>query len=243
MTGDSKQIVSNQVGVHEHLNHKVERHLLHPFQKPIAAHTQHVFDELNDHVKQWQGPVILDACCGVGESSQHLAAMFPDALVVGIDKSACRISKGIKQEAKGRYVLARADLNDLWRLIWAAQWPVTRQYILYPNPWPKSEHLGRRWHGAGVFPYILATGGILTVRSNWPIYVAEFAEAVTLAGLPTSSRPFPQAGNQPEPITPFERKYWLSGHSSTELEIDLTDYHPPAWLVQTKPQLNNSPLS
>lgn len=239
MAGDSKQIVSNQNGIHEHLSSKVERHLQHAFRKPIADHTQAVFYELNEHVQQWQGPVILDACCGVGESTKQLAKRYPEALVIGVDKSACRISKGINQETNGRYLLARADLNDLWRLIWAAGWPVARQYILYPNPWPKSEHLGRRWHGAGVFPYILAAGGVLTVRSNWAVYVEEFVAALELAGISARCQPYPaDAASQPEPMTPFERKYWASGHASTELEVDLAAFQAPKWLLETKPKLN-----
>lgn len=230
MAGDSKQIVSNQTGVHDDLDKKVARHLEHPFRKPIAEHTQAVFDELNEQVQSWQGPLIFDACCGVGESTKNLAAANPDALVVGIDKSANRIGKGLQSDGTGQYLLARADLNDLWRLACWANWPVTEQYILYPNPWPKSEHLGRRWHGAPVFPYIVALGGTLTVRSNWHLYVEEFSQALTQMGLSTQMSPYPASGQQPEPMTPFERKYWNSGHSSVQLQVKLTSATLPDWI-------------
>ncbi|MBD1390110.1 SAM-dependent methyltransferase [Neiella sp. HB171785] len=233
MAGNSKQIVSNQPSVHEHLAGKVNRHLSHPFKKPVAEHTLGVFRQLNEQVQQWQGPVILDACCGVGESTKVLAACYPDSLVVGIDKSACRIDKGLQQAGDGHYVLARADLNDLWRLVWAANWPLSRQFILYPNPWPKAEHLGRRWHGAGVFPYILAAGGVLTVRSNWHIYIEEIAQAMTIAGLAAKPAPYPTAAAV-EPMTPFERKYWQSGHDSTQVEVDLAGYQAPQWLQDSR---------
>ncbi|GGA80242.1 hypothetical protein GCM10011369_22730 [Neiella marina] len=236
MAGNSKLIVSNQPGVHEHLADKVQRHFKHPFRKPVAEHTLDVFQQLNEQVQQWPGSVILDACCGVGESTKVLAAQYPDSLVVGIDKSACRIGKGLQQEGGGHYVLARADLNDLWRLIWAANWPLSRQFILYPNPWPKAEHLGRRWHGAGVFPYILAAGGILTVRSNWHIYVDEMVQAMALAGLTVQAQPYPHDDGV-EPMTPFERKYWQSGHASTQLAVDLSRYQAPEWLLQSRSAL------
>ena len=230
MGGDSKAIISNQTGVHEGLAKKVQRHLAHPFQKPMAKHTQTVFDELNEQVQVWSGPLIFDACCGVGESTKNLAAANPDALVIGIDKSANRIGKGLQVSGQGQYLLARADLNDLWRLAYWAKWPVSQQYLLYPNPWPKSEHLGRRWHGAPVFPYILALGGQLTVRSNWHLYVEEFAQALEIAGLSSQVKPYPASGDT-EPMTPFERKYWNSGHSSVQLEIDLAPFQVPSWLL------------
>lgn len=231
MAGDSKAIVSNQNGVHDDLAKKVLRHLERPFQKPIAEHTQAVFDELDTQVKAWGGPIIFDACCGVGESTKQLAQANPHALVVGIDKSANRIGKGLQEAGQGQYLLARADLNDLWRLAYWAGWQVAEQYILYPNPWPKSEHLGRRWHGAPVFPYILALGGVITVRSNWHLYVEEFVEAMALAGIDAQLEPYPAAGvAPPEPMTPFERKYWNSGHTSMQVRANLADYQGPAWL-------------
>ena len=229
MSGDSKAIVSNQTGIHDDLAHKVARHLERPFLKPIAAHTQQIVDELNRHVQAWQGPVIFDACCGVGESTKRLAELNPQALVIGIDKSANRISKGLQQSGKGHYLLARGDLNDVWRMAYQAQWPVIEQYLLYPNPWPKSEHLGRRWHGAGVFPYILALGGKLTVRSNWLLYVEEFAEALQQAGLSPLQMSYPNQGDCPEAMTPFERKYWNSGHQSHQLIVDLVGFQVPDW--------------
>jgi tRNA G46 methylase TrmB len=112
----------------------------------------------------------------------------------------------------------QADLNDFWRLAFEAGWQPTHHYLLYPNPWPKAKHIGRRWHGAPVFPFIVKLGGILEVRSNWDIYVKEFARALELAGQPAVV----EAYESDSAITPFERKYWASGQSSTRLKIALT---------------------
>ncbi len=216
---NSRSITTNQNGEHEKLAEVVTKHLNHDFQKPIAAHTQAVFDELDAAVKAFAGPVILDACCGVGESTKVLSSMHPEALVIGIDKSAHRLERHPAGEGSkaGHYILARADLNDFWRLAVAANWPVTHQYILYPNPWPKAKHLQRRWHGAAVFPYIVKLGGRLEVRSNWQTYVAEFASALKLAGHECDVMPY----HSEQAMTPFERKYWLSGQSSYRLCLDL----------------------
>jgi tRNA G46 methylase TrmB len=82
--------------------------------------------------------------------------------------------------------------------------------VLYPNPWPKIGHLARRWHGHAIFPSIVALGGTLECRSNWKIYVEEFALALTQL----TQQPVQAELYQPEQtITPFEQKYLDSGHA------------------------------
>lgn len=218
---NSRSIVSNQAGIHEKLDEIVNKHLSAEFKKPIAAHTQAAFDEVNEKVKAFNGPLILDSCCGVGESTANLAKLHPEALVVGIDKSSHRLDKHdvqYKQSDSGQYILVQADLNDFWRLAVAANWQPSHHYLLYPNPWPKSKHIQRRWHGAAIFPYIVKLGGLLEVRSNWDIYVKEFARALELTSHICEVQPY----HSDDAITPFERKYWASGQQSHRLIIDLT---------------------
>lgn len=217
---NSRSITTNQQGLNEKLDEVVIKHLKAEFKKPIAAHTQEAFDQVNERVQAFSGAVILDSCCGVGESTANIAKLHPDALVIGIDKSAHRIDKHdveYKQTEFGQYILVRADLNDFWRLVVNAKWSVSHHYLLYPNPWPKAKHLGRRWHGAAVFPYIIQIGGLLEVRSNWQTYVDEFARALCLAGHVTQVSPYSAA----HAVTPFERKYWASGQQSHRLQIQL----------------------
>ena len=54
ITGDSKAIVTNQPGVHEKLVEIVNKHIAHPSQKPIQAHTQQAFDEINEIVQAFR---------------------------------------------------------------------------------------------------------------------------------------------------------------------------------------------
>ncbi|CAH9053759.1 tRNA (guanine-N(7)-)-methyltransferase [Pseudoalteromonas holothuriae] len=217
---NSRSIVSNQPSLHEKLDEIVNKHLVAEFKKPIAAHTQHAFDEVNARVQAFNGPIILDSCCGVGESTANLAKLHPNALVIGIDKSSHRLNKHdveYKQSESGQYILVQADLNDFWRLAVDAKWQPTHHYLLYPNPWPKAKHVQRRWHGAAVFPFIVKLGGCLEVRSNWDIYVKEFARALQLAGYPVPVTAY----HSDTAITPFERKYWASGQSSMRLVVQL----------------------
>ncbi|MCX2769541.1 MULTISPECIES: tRNA (guanine(46)-N(7))-methyltransferase TrmB [unclassified Pseudoalteromonas] len=217
---NSRSITTNQQGLHEKLDEIVTKHLTAEFKKPIAAHTQSAFDEVNARVQAYNGPIILDSCCGVGESTANLAKRHPDALVIGIDKSAHRLDKHdveYKQTEQGQYILVQADLNDFWRLALEANWQPSHHYLLYPNPWPKAKHIQRRWHGSAVFPFIVKLGGKLELRSNWDIYVKEFARALALSGVDVEV----EAYESDEAITPFERKYWASGQSSTRLVVTL----------------------
>lgn len=217
---NSRSISSNQAGLNEKLEEVVLKHLKCDFKKPIAAHTQAAFDEINQKVQSFNGPIVLDSCCGVGESTANIAHLHPNALVIGVDKSAHRLEKHdieYQQTETGQYILVRADLNDFWRLVVSSQWRISHHYLLYPNPWPKAKHLGRRWHGAPVFPFILKIGGCLEVRSNWQTYVEEFAMALRLAGKETNVELY----NADIAMTPFERKYWASGQQSWRLKLEL----------------------
>ncbi len=212
MFANSRTISSAQTDIHEHLAERVQRHLAEPFRKPIGAPSQRSFD---DAIEAWQRaggqPLIIDAGCGVGESTLRLAMAYPDHFVIGVDQSEKRLTAGKdwwEGDMPGNFHWARADLVDVWRLLQQDTVPVARHYVLYPNPWPKIGHLGRRWQGHAVFPALAACGDYLECRSNWKIYIDEFAAALSMVGRPASVEAW-----QPETaMTPFERKYGASGH-------------------------------
>lgn len=227
--GDSKAIITNQTGIHEKLIDVVKKHLSHPFKKPYQPHTQQAFKEMDALVQAFlqatpDGEIILDACCGVGQSSRILAQQNPQALVIGVDKSAHRINRNVEgfTQEKGysaqNYHLVRADLNDFYRLVKAANWPVTKHYILYPNPWPKSKHLQRRWHGSAVFPQMTSIGNTLILRSNWRLYLEEFQQAAEQIALHGELSQVNVAEEQA--LTPFEAKYQASGQVCWQLTLN-----------------------
>ena len=212
MTTASRPIFSAQTGVHQGLPQLLARHLAQPFRRPIAAHNRLAFDA---SLRAWQAagapPLILDAGCGVGLSTLHLASQFPDHFVIGIDQSADRLARNTHWPGAlpENCLRLRADLVDYWRLLLAAGVRPVRHYVLYPNPWPKIGQLGRRWHGHPVFPALVALGGAFECRSNWRIYIEECAAALSqLTGRAVATEAYAPAS----PITPFERKYLASGH-------------------------------
>lgn len=211
---------SAQQGVHEALADCVRKHLEHPFRKPCTDYNRAA---LTVALAGWDGraPLILDAGCGVGHSTIQLARAHPGHWVIGVDQSEDRLTRRKPYPdalLPTNMIFVRADLVDFWRLLDEAGLRLARHYILYPNPWPKIGHLGRRWHAHPVFPWIPRLGGVLECRSNWGVYIEEFALALGLV----LGREVPWARFEAEsPLTPFERKYRDSGQTLYRLGIDL----------------------
>ncbi|QTF93322.1 SAM-dependent methyltransferase [Halomonas sp. BM-2019] len=201
MHASSRSISTNQSGPHEDLARRVARALAHPLRKPVVEHTRAAFESAS----AWL-------------ATRRLAARFPDQAVIGVDRSESRLGRE-HGPLPDNALLVRADLVDFWRLVLADGWRPARHYLLYPNPYPKAAHLKLRWQGHPILPVILALGGRLELRSNWRLYVEEFALAVTQAtGLPAAVQPHEP---QDEFLTPFEQKYHASGQTLWKLVVEL----------------------
>jgi len=227
--GDSNRIRSAQVGPHPHLVAVVRRHLDTSWRQPLHTPSVAVFHAVAALLRPGEERrLVLDSGCGTGASSRLLAQRHPGDVVLGLDRSAHRLSRvGAERvpRREGDVIWARTDLPTFWRLAMASGWRCRSHYLLYPNPWPKPAHLRRRWHGHPVFPVLLSLGGVLDLRSNWHVYVDEFALALALAGFPGASV---ECFRAPVPLTLFERKYAASGHPlwrcRTTLEVPTSVY-------------------
>ena len=211
MFANSSLVRSDQVQVHPRLAEVVARHLHQTFRRTPSEAGRRAFDNIVECLRR--APFVLDAGCGTGTSTFVLALRHPDRIVLGVDKSAVRLAVGMRSiesgEAPRNALLLRCDLVDFWQLAAAAQLRCERQYLLYPNPWPKPDQLKRRWHAHPVLPSMLALGGEVEMCTNWPVYADEFAAAMTMAGIEARCEPLAVA----DPLTPFERKYSASGHA------------------------------
>ena len=209
----------------------VHRHRQHDYLRPIAVNNQRVFEALHSLLALSALPLILDSGCGDGASTVTLAGNNPQALVIGIDKSAHRLRRYALDGniyRQGNLILARADVVDIWRLAAAAGWSPQRHVIYYPNPWPKQKHRSRRWYAHLVFPFLMRLGGELEVRSNWSTYIREFSSALQTCNQPHRITTLTTRG--PDSASPFERKYLASGHDLLRLT---------AWLQQSTNQHAN----
>ena len=215
----STPVSSSQHSPHKNLQRNITRNLRSVYQNSIPKHAQDEFNRFASLCDQ-QTTIILDSGCGTGESTAGLAAANPHCVVVGVDKSACRMRKCYPRSANlANLVFVRSDLIHFWRLLQQANYSLYKHYIYYPNPWPKPGHLQRRWHAHPVFPAVIELGGVLVMRTNWRIYAQEFAQALRVC---TNT---PVAITQLQirhAISAFERKYAGSGHALYEVNANLS---------------------
>lgn len=209
--GDISQsglVSSSQKGIHPRLEKTVRRHLDRHWEQPLHRPSVDSYQRLKDDSSFAAGqPFILDSGCGTGKSTQQLARLYPDHLVIGVDRSQVRLAKsGMEQGLWQREncILIRADLPAIWRMLVRDGHFPSRHFLLYPNPWPKSGHLKRRWHGHPVFPDLLKLGGEIEMRCNWEIYALEFAWAVSFA---TGESVVAKSHQPQSSVSPFEHKY------------------------------------
>ena len=206
------------------LTRRATRQSQHPWQAPVPSASGRAFDALASLAARRfgraaeEGHLVLDSGCGTGESTLTLAARYPDALVVGADKSAARLARGPMCRWSDNAVVLRIDAGHLWRLAAAAGWRCRTHYLLYPNPWPKPAQLSRRWYGHPAWPELLHLGGRLVARSNTRAYLEGLAWRLDDEGL--SSKLVPLTPDGPA-LTPFERKYAARGEALFELTAQL----------------------
>lgn len=238
MFANSRLVSSSQGEVHPRLAEMVRRHFARPYRRPVSRIAREQFAALAARVAADPRPRVLDAGCGTGASTLRLAQQHGEALVIGVDKSAQRLAQGQRAlqraGAPENVCLLRCDLVDFWLLAAAARWRFAVQYLLYPNPWPKFEHVLRRWPAHPVLPALLACGGRLELRTNWKTYADEWIVALTLANLPW--RRICLSGPDSVPaLSPFEAKYRASGHPLYHVIAD------PEWrAIPNRPPGNSS---
>ncbi len=236
-------VKSNQEDIYKNLEEVVRKYATTSFLRPVADHTREAFKKTCGFVRDFYAArgvgdsaancaeLVLDSGCGTGESTIHLARKFPDVPVIGIDKSAVRLSKA----GNGRQLEAptagcatssdiptnafwiRAELLDFWKLaleqVAAGKWKVLHHALYYPNPWPKESEATRRFHLHPIFPTLLRLGAVTELRTNWEIYAREFKEAIRVADDSLSLKLSADCSEFiPEnPETAFERKYKAAG--------------------------------
>lgn len=240
LTAGARAVTTNQTDIYDKLEEVVRKYASTEYLRPIADHTRIAFAEAEKFIEGFYGDsgrdevsgrtsratykVILDSGCGTGESTLNIALANPGIPVIGIDKSAARLSKA--GAAPQNAFLVRAELLDFWRLaleeVSAGHWAIPYHALYYPNPWPKQSEATRRFHLHPIFPTLLSLGDAIELRTNWEIYAREFAESAsvldsilslrsrmtTFGSRMTTGETIACEAFEPErPITAFERKY------------------------------------
>lgn len=218
----SRVVISNQTGPHDRIAETAEKHKKSRFLRPIADHNKQAFDEFYKALTSSGRSLILDSCCGTGDSSRLFARQHPDHLVVGVDQSENRLNRERQAKDPENLLLVRADLQDFWRLMVDAEIQLAKHYLLYPNPYPKSVQFKYRWHAMPCFPALIKLGGAFELRSNWKTYLDEFSIALDVHGKESQiSKIDTNSEIEYQYLTLFEKKYSNSGQDVWSLVSDL----------------------
>ena len=121
----SRKVHSSQAGIHPRLGEVLARYRTAEWKSPLHEPSVKAFRATNSLLEKNDLPLILDSGCGTGESTRKLAEAFPECLVIGVDKSADRLSRGGMAELPcrdGNAIWARAELATFWRLALQAGW-------------------------------------------------------------------------------------------------------------------------
>lgn len=180
LTSSYQHFYTKQNGPHPSLIDMVKSYAQNTYLRPIANHQLAAFHQICQFVNASMRPVILDSGCGTGLSTTKLAQLYPDHIVVGVDKSAARLSRN-ESASLTNLLLVRADVIDLWRLL-EKQLPIVRHYLFYPNPWPKISQIKRRFYAHPVFKTMIMISPYLEVRTNWIVYAEELIIALRALG-------------------------------------------------------------
>ena len=206
-------ILSNQGDrLHPHLDDMAKKHMDHEYQRPFHAVSVDAFKRFYAYALKLDRPIILDAGCGTGVSTVHLARLYPDHLVVGVDRSLSRLSKSSfsfeagEDDLHKRVYFLRADLVDVYQMLLIDPLPIEKHYLFYPNPYPKAKHMKRRWHGHPIFPQLLQIAPYHELRSNWLLYLKECAYVVAIIE-PKTACSLDVLSKHKAAISRFEHKY------------------------------------
>lgn len=209
----SKIIKSNQVDVHDDLLKALKKYSFSNYARPIPNYT----DENLQFIKDWlkDDDFIIDLGCGTGESSYFLGR--EDRKVLGIDRSMSRIHrKNEFKVSKDNVLIIRDNILDLIPLLYRdLKKQVLKVYLLYPNPYPKKSQYKTRFHASPIAPFLMNLCNDFTVRSNWKIYLKEFAASYNFY---RQKKLDIFEINPKEYMSAFERKYHLSGQKLYELK-------------------------
>lgn len=121
------------------------------------------------------GPLWLEIGFGGGEHLAAQAAANPDVSLVGCEPFVNGVAMAlmrIEAQALGNVRIHPSDARDLIELLPAQS--LSRVFLLYPDPWPKARHVGRRFFNPGNLAMLyraMRPGAELRLATDIPEYV------------------------------------------------------------------------
>ncbi|NRA45405.1 MAG: SAM-dependent methyltransferase [Oligoflexales bacterium] len=160
------------------------------------------------------GLVDIEIGCGVGLHPVDYAIKHPDRSLIAIEhtrekyeKFVCRIQD--HGHLENLYPMHANAISWISHLVPPNS--VSRYFLLYPNPYPKSRDIGKRWYAMPFMQQLLKTlkvGGTINLATNCSFYIEEASDYFRQCwGLRLSSMRELGYDDLEQARTHFERKY------------------------------------
>ena len=126
-------------------------------------------------------PVWLEIGTGGGEHIAHQAAENPDAGLIGCEpfvNGVAMLLGRIDREGLENIRIHPGDARDLIEVLQPAS--IARVFVLYPDPWPKNRHAGRRFinpDNLTALARVMVPGAELRLATDIPAYVTHALKA------------------------------------------------------------------
>lgn len=178
-----------------------------------------------------RAPRLLDIGVGTGEASQAWAAAHPGHDVLALEVHRPGLAQLLQRlDADGPANL-RVLEADATRVLDDLVGPgsdegesgrggasgFTAVRVLFPDPWPKVRHVGRRLvdlRFVGQVATLLPPGGTLHVATDWQDYAAQVRDVI---GAEPRFDVDPEALRPPRPVTTYEQRGIDAGRTVTDL--------------------------
>lgn len=165
-----------------------------------------------------QGPVLLDIGVGSGEATRRWALDRPEARVVAVELHRPGLAKLLTDlDAAGPANVRVAEADALGVLDALEPATVAEVRVLFPDPWPKRRHLGRRMVDrafATAVADVLSPDGRLHLATDWPDYAEHMR---TMIATEPRLVPAPSAEQPARPTTTYEQRGRRAGRTITDL--------------------------
>lgn len=169
-----------------------------------------------------RAPRLLDIGAGTGEATRHWATAHPDRDVVAVElhrPGLVRLISDLDRQGPANVRTLEADALALLDAIEPGTFGDVR--VLFPDPWPKRRHVGRRMVDPAFVRRVadlLPPGGTLHVATDWPDYADQMR-----ACLRTDARFSPAVEGRPDrPVTAYERRGLDAGRTIVDLVVHRT---------------------
>ena len=164
-------------------------------------------------------PLQVDLGCGDGSFLASLAAETPDHDFLGIERLVGRVRTAARKAAKLTNVrILRVETAYAVRYLLPLD-SVSVFHLLFPDPWPKRRHHQRRIFTAEFLEAVmtsLAPGGCLRIATDQSDY---FEQIERIARASDRLRIVPGNGDNPLPLTTFEKRFVTAGANIYRIEL------------------------